>query len=104
MRDTVLDEPVVESTKPPSVEDDGLTAHLEWVRLRMRYIGDHDNARRYLTLQWPGDLPTPKNMTEMAHVERAIPLLDEIEARFGLGFVERPTALQSTGPRQRKGK
>ena len=60
-------------------------------------------ASTRLMALWPDDLPVPKNRSTW-QVDAYL-ILNIVEADFGLGFVEIPPALQSTGPRtHRKGK
>lgn len=104
---SVLDAPITESTKPPSVEGDGgasLDGYIEWIKERVAQIASNETAKRRLMYLWPGDLPVPKRMTSMNHVDAALPLLDTIEAEYQLSFVPRPASIQTTGPATHKGK
>jgi hypothetical protein len=89
---TILDAPVAESTKPPSVEGNGSTygvaEYTAWFKTRINLIAVNEGARRRLTTIWPPGLPTPKQGIDDTHVPAIRQLLDQIEAEYQLGFVE----------------
>jgi hypothetical protein len=89
---------------PPPASADGRGASLDdwlaWVTLRVKYIGEHPEARTHLLMDWPQNCPTPSKITNMAQVDRVIPILNMVEAAHGLGFVEQPDALKTTGARR----
>lgn len=96
-------EPVAES--PTAIEPgDGLDAWIGWLRERLTQIASHPGAKARMLLDWPSELPPPKHMINMAQVDRAIPVLNKIEADFELSFVPKPAAILGTGPSTRKGK
>lgn len=89
---TIPDAPVVESTKPPSVEGNGSTygvaEYTAWFKTRINLIAINEGARRRLTTIWPPGLPTPKQGIDATHVPAIEKLLQQIEAEYQLGFVE----------------
>ena len=88
---TIETEPaVVESTNPPSVEDDGwLTDHVEWAKLRLHYIAQHPEAKALCVRLWPAGIPTPKQgVNDRQQMETILDLLSVVESEFSLGFVE----------------
>jgi hypothetical protein len=54
-----------------------------------------------LLRMWPEGVPVPRKIEHRGQVDVIIPVLNFVEAEFSLGFVEQPTALHSTGPRQK---
>jgi hypothetical protein len=78
-----------------------LAEWVEWIALRVSLIGEHDKARAMLLRMWPEGVPVPRKIEHRGQVDVIIPVLNFVEAEFSLGFVEQPTALQSTGPRQK---
>jgi len=91
---------------PPASADGGGALLDEWIAFitqRVRLIGEHEAARTMLLRMWPEGVPVPRKIEHQGQVDVIIPVLNFVEAEFSLGFVEQPTALQSTGPRQRKG-
>jgi hypothetical protein len=102
---TILDEPAAVPSAP--VEGSGLIeleAWIGWVRERVAQIGTHHPAKQALMQQWPEGVAVPKNMINMAEVDRVIPLLNKIEADYELGFVPKPAAILGDGPSTRKGR
>lgn len=113
---TVDDEPVTESTNPPSVEgggltvpsgeqlepipdagepvaigagSDGLAELVDWAKLRLSYISQNEAATKLLLRLWPAGLPTPKQgITNMVEMDAVMALLSQVEAEFTLTFVE----------------
>lgn len=60
---------------------------------RIRAIGGNDEARRWLLLQWPEGLPSPKqNCYTPGQVVQLLDLLDQVEAKFSLPFLTDPRA------------
>ena len=90
---------------PTTVADDMLAGHIEWIRERVTQISEHSGARSELVLRWPAGIPTPKQGIElMDQVWAILPILEQIEAKYELGFVPRPESIQTKGPTHRKGK
>ena len=73
-----------------------------WLQHRIDYIANHEEARKWLHLEWPEDVPTPKRgLAQPEHVTAILNVLDQVEAKYGLGFVE---GNPSSHPSAHKGK
>ncbi len=60
---------------------------------RIRQIGAHDEARKWLLLQWPDGLPTPKKGGHTPkQVVDLLDLLDSVDTKFSLPFIPDPRA------------
>lgn len=90
---------------PTAVADDLLAGHIEWIRERVTQISGHSGARSELVLRWPAGIPTPKQgIDTMDQVRAILPIIEQIEAKYELGFVPRPPSIQTDGPTHRKGR
>lgn len=71
---------------------------IPFVKQRVKAAGQHPEARKWLRLNWPDDVPPPKGLSvERPHeVSKALIVLDEVEAHFELPWPE-------GDPRQVKG-
>jgi hypothetical protein len=59
----------------------------EYCQSRIVAIGGHDQARKWLLMQWPEGLPSPKKgITSDDQILQLLNLLDEVERRFSLPF------------------
>ena len=97
----------VAADRPPASAGDGgdllLEDWIDFIAHRVALIGEHDKARTMLIRMWPEGVPVPRKIEHQGQIDVIIPVLNFVEAEFSLGFVEQPTALQTTGPRT-KGK
>jgi hypothetical protein len=103
------DDAVVHQNNAPCyvlIDDEAelLAEWVEWIALRVKLIGDNTKAREMLLRMWPEGVPVPRKIEHRGQVDVIIPVLNFVEAEFSLGFVEQPTALQSTGPRHERNK
>jgi hypothetical protein len=99
-RPEVADAPVA-AERPPAQEGDGgdllLKDWIDYINLRVRLIGEHEKARAMLVREWPSGVPVPRKIEDQEQIDKVIPVLNFVESECSLGFVEQPTALQSTG-------
>jgi hypothetical protein len=75
---------------------------LEFVKLRLTQIKEHEEALKRLMLKWPEGVPTPKNgLSEPDHIEQVLTLFDQVEAEYGLSFL--PGDPRGSKPGERRG-
>jgi hypothetical protein len=75
-------------------EDDMHFEMLEFIKLRITVIRSHDKAKDRLFREWPAGVPTPKQgLSDEAHIDKVLKLLDSIEAEYSLPFQNDPRVL-----------
>lgn len=75
------------SPTAPAEEESWVDQMRPWVAERVKQIGAHEGARKYLTTWWPAGVLAPSKVVDVEHMTQILDLLDKTEAQFSLPFV-----------------
>ena len=75
----------------PEIPEAMIPAMVAFCQARITQAGQHEAARKWLTLKWPAGVPTPKQgLIVPSDIVQVLDLLDKIEAEFSLPFLPDP--------------